>query len=100
MTTFTPQQVTAISLLANIPLKDEEVTSLSQGFTKTLEVVDKLQQVNVASIEPAHHVTGLENVWREDGVDEERMFTQAQALANAPQTYKGFFVVNQIIEQE
>jgi aspartyl-tRNA(Asn)/glutamyl-tRNA(Gln) amidotransferase subunit C len=97
---FTTDQVSYISTLAAIPLKEEELVSLADGFAKTLEVVDKLQTVDVTGVEPLHHVTGLENIWREDIVDEDRMFSQTQALANAKNTHNGFFVVDQIIEQQ
>jgi aspartyl-tRNA(Asn)/glutamyl-tRNA(Gln) amidotransferase subunit C len=100
MTTFTSEQVSFVATLANIPLKKEEREPLAKGFTTTLEVVDELQKVDVSGVEPVHHVTGLENIWREDVVDEQRMFTQSQALANAPHTYNGYIVVDQVIEQE
>lgn len=100
MTTFTSEQVSFVATLANIPLKEEELERLANGFTKTLEVVDELQKVDVTGVDPVGHVTGLENVWREDKVDEERMFTQSQALANAPHTYNGYIVVDQVIEQD
>lgn len=100
MTTFTSEQVSFVATLANIPLKKEELETFALGFTKTLEVVDELQKVDVSGVEPVGHVTGLENIWRDDVVDEERMFTQSQALANAPHTYNGYIVVDQVIEQE
>jgi len=44
-------------------------------------------------------VTGLENATREDEVQEERMFTQEEALRNAPRTHNGYFVVDQILDK-
>lgn len=70
-----------------------------QAFSETLAVIDHLHELDVQGVEPTHQVTGLENVWREDVVREECMFTQQQALANAAQTHDGFVVVPQIIEQ-
>jgi len=97
---FTAKEVKHIAKLANIPVKDEEEKKLADGFTTTLKVVDELFKVNVKGVEPTHQVTGLENVLREDEVNPERTFTQEQALANAPRTNNGFFVVDQVIEQE
>lgn len=94
------QDVKQIALLANIPITVEEEEKLAREFNTTLKVVDELFKVNVTEVEPAHQVTGLENVFREDEVDPERSFTQAQALQNAARTYNGFFVVDQVIEQE
>lgn len=89
-----------VASLANIPLKDEEIEPLVSGFIQTLIVVEQLNAVDVSSVEPTHHTTGLENVMREDVVDESRMFSQEQALQNAKRTNKGYFVVDQVIEQE
>lgn len=97
---FSVQDVDHIAKLANIPVSDEEKKVLADGFSKTIAVVDKLFKVDVSGIDPTHHVTGLENVFRDDTVDEKRMFSQDQALANAKRSYNGYFVVNQVLDQE
>ncbi len=99
-TQFTARDVHAISLLANIPVTVDEEASLAHGFNTTLAVVDQLFSVDVAGVAPTNQVTGLENAFREDVVDDTRTFTQEQALANAPHTHNGFFVVDQILDQE
>ena len=98
--TFTASDVRNVAKLANIPLHEDEINDLAAGFTKTMIVVDQLTTIDVGKIQPTNHVTGLENVMREDTVNEERMFTQEEALANAPRKHNGFFVVDQVIEQE
>lgn len=98
--TFTPQDVEKISHLATIPLQESELQPLADGFSQTIAVVEELNLVDTEGIEPIHHTTGLEHVTRPDVVDTERMFTQAQALANAPLTYQGYIVVDQLIDQE
>lgn len=92
--------VSHIAQLANIPITAEEEQKLEKAFEETLAVVEKLQTVDVGSVEPTFQVTGLENVTREDVVDEQRMFTQEQALANARAQHDGFFVVPQVISQD
>ena len=98
-TTFTSGDVSRVASLAHIPVSDEEKKSLSTGFTKTISVVELINKLDVSRIE-ATHVTGLTNVFREDIVDEKRMFTQDQALANAPRKDGGYFVVDQVLDQE
>lgn len=97
---FTPKDVKKIAALAKIPVTSAQEKDLARGFTTTMEVVDELFKVDVAGVVPTSQVTGSTNVFREDEVDTTRMFTQEQALPNAKQTYNGFFVVEQIIEQE
>lgn len=89
-----------VANLANIPISDQEAEILTNAFDETLKVVDKLQSLDVGKTEPSHQVTGLVNVWREDKVIEEQMFTQKQALANAPRKHDGYFVVDRIINKE
>lgn len=92
--------VSHIAQLANIPITKDEELKLEAAFEETLAVVEKLQSVNVSGVEPTFQVTGLENVTREDIIDEQRMFTQEQALANARAQHDGFFVVPQVISQD
>lgn len=86
-----------MSHLAKIPVTNKEEENFAEGFSKTLEVVDKLFDVNVAEVEPTHQVTGLENVLRKDEVIEENMISQEDALKNAKNKHNGYFVVDQIL---
>lgn len=97
---FTVVDVQRIAKLANIPLTESQLTTLTHAFDQTIEVVDQLQKLNSGSTEPTSQVTGLENIFREDVVDNNRMFTQEQALANAPRSANGFFVVDAIFAEE
>jgi aspartyl/glutamyl-tRNA(Asn/Gln) amidotransferase C subunit len=97
---FSSQDVHKIAKLANIPVTTREEAALAEGFNTTLKVVDTLFSVNVAGVTPTSQVTGLENVLREDEIDGGRQFTQEEALANAPRKHNGYFVVNQILEDD
>ncbi len=92
--------VSHIAKLANIPITQAEEKSLEKAFDETLKVVDELKNVDVSTVQPTYQVTGSENILREDEVDEARMFTQAQALANAKKVHDGYFIVNQVIDAE
>lgn len=96
---ITKQQVQHIANLANIPVDDQEAEKLGKGFEDTLETIKDLQSIDTTEIEPTHQVTGLENVLREDVVDDSRTFSQEEALANAKQTHDGFFVVPRVIKK-
>lgn len=98
--TFTPQDVSHIAALAHIPATSEEEKVIAEGFNTTIRVVEQLFTVNVAGVEPTHHVAKRENVFREDEVDTACMLSQEAALANAPRSHNGFFVVDQIREEK
>lgn len=89
-----------IAQLSNIPVTPAEEKKLEQEFEDTLKVVADLKEIDVKNVAPTFQVTGLENVMREDVVDEEQMFTQEEALANATAQHDGFFMVKQIIAQD
>jgi len=97
-TTFSASAVEHIARLANIPVTPEEKKKLADGFNTVIGVLDQLKTIDTKNIEPTHQVTGLENITREDEVDVTRMFTQEQALANAPKKHNGFFVVDRVLE--
>ncbi len=96
---FTASDVQHIATLAQIPVSDSEVAELGKGFNTVMKVLETLSTVDVSVVEPTHQVTGLVNVFRDDVIDEKRMFTQEQALANAPKKHDGFFMVDQVIDQ-
>jgi len=100
MAKISKNTVDHIAKLAKIPITEREKESLTEGFNKTLNVVDELFRVEVTDIEPTHQVTGLENVLRDDVVDERKMFSQEQALSNTKNKYNGYFVVEQILNQD
>ena len=89
-----------IAKLAKIPVSEGEKKSLADGFNKTLTVIDELFKVDVIGVEPTHQVTGLENVLRDDVVDEKKMFSQEQALSNTKNKHNGYFVVDQILPND
>ena len=97
---ITQQQVKHVAQLACIPVTDAETEKLQAAFDETLEVISNLQELKTTDVEPTHQVTGLENVWREDKVDDARMFSQTEATANAHKVYQGYFVVPQLIDQD
>lgn len=96
---FSHQTVKHIAQLAHIPITPDEEVSLAAAFEETIEVVQNLSSLDTSKVEPTHQVTGLENVWRDDIVNTEKMFSQAEALANAPQRHQGYFVVPQVLSQ-
>ncbi len=89
-----------IAKLSQIPISDKEAEELLSGFNKTLIVVDELFKVDTQGVEPAHQVTSLVNVFREDIVEEKKMLTQDEALSQAKNKHNGYFVVDQILEED
>lgn len=99
MSSIDPQLVQHIASLANISLLPGQDVVFAQGFTKTLDVVEKMNAIDTHDVEETNQVTELENIFRDDVCTPDRMFTQSAALANGPRTHNGYFVVNGILEE-
>lgn len=92
-----PQTVGKIAEMAQIPLKEGDRRMLAGYFEEILETTASLLKTDTKDCQPTYQVTGLQNVWRDDNVDKERMLSQKEALKNAVKTYQGYFVVKPII---
>lgn len=97
---ITTAQIKHIANLAFIPITKNEEINLKDAFEETLDVISELQSVDVSGVEPTDQVTGFENVFREDIVNKENMFSQTDALKNAKKTHDGYFVVPRIIDEK
>lgn len=82
-----------IAKLANLSIDADQEKLFIPQLTAILAFVSKLQEISTDNVKPTAQVTGLNNVYREDVVDEARILTQAQALSNAKKTHNGYFVV-------
>lgn len=91
--TLSPADITHIAKLANLILTSQEEIKFASQLTTILEFVSKLQKIPTKKVKSIAQVTGLNNVYREDVVDQLRILTQAQALSNAKKTHNGYFVV-------
>lgn len=88
--------VTHVAKLANLPLSEEEIKIFGKQLDETLTYIDSLAEIDTRNVEPTAHVTGLENVTREDVAEES--LTQKQALSNAKKTHDGLIQVEGILD--
>jgi aspartyl-tRNA(Asn)/glutamyl-tRNA(Gln) amidotransferase subunit C len=98
--TVTPDEVKKIGKLANLKLQDNEVDLFAEQFTKTIEVVNQLNEIDTSNLNATYQVNGLSNVTRADEVDLSRVLPQKVALREAKKTHAGFFVVERLIDSD
>lgn len=98
--TVTQDEVKKIAKLANLKLPDNEVELFADQFTKTIEVVNHLNEINTDSVKATYQINGLSNVTRADEVDEKSVLSQETALREAKKTHNGFFVVERLIDSD
>ncbi|MGH9535675.1 MAG: Asp-tRNA(Asn)/Glu-tRNA(Gln) amidotransferase subunit GatC [Terriglobales bacterium] len=96
------EEVERIAALAYLDLSPEEIERMRKDLSEILGYVAQLQEVNVEGVEPMAQVAaGGDAPATQLRSDEAREgFTQAQALANAPQAAAGCFQVPRVLGNE
>ena len=64
------QEVEKIAKLSRLELNDKEKEQYANQLSDVLEYFEKLNDVNTENIEITAQVTGLENVYREDEIEQ------------------------------
>lgn len=85
--------------LSKLKVDAGEGTYFARQFNETLKIVSKLNKLNTNKVSGTNHVTGLVNVFREDKIEKERVFSQEEALSNAKNTHDGYFLVKAIFNE-
>ena len=85
-----------VAELARIKLSPEEVATFRAQLGNVLDHVAKLNELNVAGVEPTAHSFPLYNVFRPDEV--RPSLPMEEALANAPHQVQGLFVVTKVLD--
>jgi aspartyl-tRNA(Asn)/glutamyl-tRNA(Gln) amidotransferase subunit C len=69
-TTISTDDVLHLAQLSNLQLADDEIAALQTDLGNILDYVNQLSELDTSSVEPTYQVTDLENVMREDTVQE------------------------------
>jgi aspartyl-tRNA(Asn)/glutamyl-tRNA(Gln) amidotransferase subunit C len=85
-----------VARLARIALTPAEEEKFGAQLSQVLGYIEKLNQLDVAGIEPIAHAMPLVNVSRLDEV--RPSLTNEEALRNAPAQANGLFMVPKIVE--
>lgn len=85
MSTISSDNVRRLAQLSNLQLAENEVESLTHDIGEILTYIEQLSEIDTSQIEPTYQVTGLENVWREDVVEESSV-SRETLLALAPES--------------
>ena len=84
--------------LARIELSEKELDHFTGQLDRILAYVEKLDTLNVASLEPTSHVLEMKNVYREDVV--KASLSASEAIKNSPAKENSLFKVPKIIDTE
>lgn len=92
------EEVEKLAKLSNLVLNDSEKKKIASQFGETLEYVENLKDLDTSKVSSLTNVTGQENKFFEDGVENKRLLTQDEALGNVNTKKDGLFVVPKILK--
>ncbi len=92
---ITLEEVRRVAALAHLDLDAASSERLRSNLDQILDYVEKLNEVDTSSVEPALAVTEQFESFREDR--EEPGLPAEEALANAPESGDGHFKVPRVI---
>lgn len=88
-----------VAKLANLPIPDKDIKKFEKQLEETVRHVESLNGVKTEGVEPTSHVTGLENVTREDISDSSRILSQEESLSNTSSKQNGLFKVKGVLNE-
>ena len=68
---ITKEEVIKIARLAHLDLSDTDIEKYQKDLSGMLDYAEQLKEVDTKWVEPLYQVTGLENVTREDEVNQQ-----------------------------
>jgi len=91
------EQIKHIAKLARLDLSEEELKIYGEQLSGVLGYIEQLQEVDTSSTEPTAQVTGLENVLREDSVEDRPESEVKSALLQAPEVEEEQIKVKRVL---
>lgn len=70
MTQISTDDVQRLAQLSSLQLDEQEAEALRVDLGNILGYIDQLSELNTDGVEPTYQVTALQNVWRDDVVDD------------------------------
>lgn len=94
---LTQDEVQHVAELAKLRLTDAEIEQFADQLSAILDYAQRLQEVDTSSVPPTPYVLPLVNVMAPD--EARPGLSNAEALANAPDSDGGFFRVRAVFEE-
>jgi aspartyl-tRNA(Asn)/glutamyl-tRNA(Gln) amidotransferase subunit C len=92
---ITKEEVMHVAKLARLDLDKKAIELYTKQLGDILTYMETLNRINTEHVPPTSHAIFINNAFREDEV--EGSIPRERALANAPQSKEGSFVVPKVI---
>ncbi|MFA6171134.1 MAG: Asp-tRNA(Asn)/Glu-tRNA(Gln) amidotransferase subunit GatC [Patescibacteria group bacterium] len=93
---LTKKEIEHIAKLARLDLTEEELKKYGGQLEGILGYIDMLKEVDTTGVEPTAQVTGLENMLREDKIEEWDKAEVEAALKDSPDCEGRFVKVKKV----
>lgn len=90
------KEIEHIAMLARLSLSEKEKELYGAQLSKILDYMEKLNELDTKDIEPTSHIITLNNVMRDDVLEDS--IPREEALKNAPSRSEKFYRVPRIID--
>lgn len=70
MAKISNDDVRHLASLSSLKLSDEQIDSLRVDLENIVSYINQLSELDTSGVDPTYQVTDLENVWRDDTVDD------------------------------
>jgi aspartyl-tRNA(Asn)/glutamyl-tRNA(Gln) amidotransferase subunit C len=94
MSMISKDDVRHVAKLAELEFNEEQADKMTEQLDKILAHVANISKVDTSAVLPTAHTLEINNVFREDIV--KKQLSTKEALSNAPEEYKGGFLVPKI----
>jgi len=94
---LTKEEIQHIASLARIGLSEKEVEMYQRDLSAVLDYFKQLEEVDTDNIEPIGHITGRQNVFRSDRIEDFGSLGKGAILQNAPETKDGQVKVKSVL---
>lgn len=92
---ISPEEVAKVARLARLELSQDTIGQYAAQLDGILGYMDKLSELDTASVEPMYTPVDQVSVMREDVVRKD--YAREDILKNAPETDGAFFIVPRIV---
>ena len=96
---LTGKDVEHIAKLAKLNLSSSEIKIYQKQLSEVVNFVGKLSEVETSKVEPTSQTTGLENVYRNDEINNKDSLNQEKTLSGTNETHNNYFKVSAVFEE-
>lgn len=94
---LTREEILHIASLARVGLSEKEVELYQKDLSAILEYFTELKKLDTSNVAPIEHITGMENVARNDRQEDFGLLGKKSILENAPEVKEGHIKVKSVL---